>query len=125
MNSNCHPKSGRHAIVKAIESHGVQVDSYGGCGSLGRVQDKLGTFHKYRFCVAMENSIRLDYVTEKIWHALEAGCVPIYYGSSNIKEIIPDPNAILLYDDYEKDPVKLAEAIQKLMQDDDAYAKKM
>ena len=67
----------------------------------------------------------MDYVTEKIWDAFKAGCVPIYYGSSNIKEIIPDPNAILLYDDYGMDAKKLAEAIKELMEDDDAYAKKM
>jgi hypothetical protein len=30
----------------------------------------------------MENSIRLDYITEKVWDALAAGCVPIYMGSS-------------------------------------------
>jgi hypothetical protein len=29
---------------------------------------------------AMENSISEDYVTEKVWDALVAGCVPIYYG---------------------------------------------
>jgi hypothetical protein len=28
---------------------------------------------RYKFCVAMENSISVDYVTEKIWDALSAG----------------------------------------------------
>ena len=32
----------------------------------------------------MENSVSRDYVTEKLWHAYEGGCVPIYYGAPNI-----------------------------------------
>ncbi len=31
-----------------------------------------------------ENSNTVDYVTEKIWHALQSGCVPIYWGAPNI-----------------------------------------
>ena len=32
----------------------------------------------------MENSIRYDYLTEKIWDALLAGCVPIYMGTPDV-----------------------------------------
>lgn len=51
---------------------------------------------RYKFCVAMENSIRQDYMTEKMWDALAAGCIPIYLGSKNAAKIIPDPNSIIM-----------------------------
>jgi hypothetical protein len=51
---------------------------------------------KYKFCVAMENSIRQDYMTETLWDGLMAGCIPIYMGSSNAPQIIPDPNSVIV-----------------------------
>lgn len=51
---------------------------------------------RYKFCVAMENSIRQDYMTEKMWDALAAGCVPIYLGSSNAPQIIPDSSGVVM-----------------------------
>jgi hypothetical protein len=51
---------------------------------------------RYKFCVAMENSIRQDYMTEKMWDALAAGCIPIYMGSSNAQHIVPDPNSFIV-----------------------------
>jgi hypothetical protein len=44
----------------------------------------------------MENSVRQDYMTEKMWDALAAGCIPIYLGSSNAPHIIPDPNSVIM-----------------------------
>lgn len=35
---------------------------------------------RYKFCIAIENSISPDYVSEKIWHGLTAGCIPVYLG---------------------------------------------
>jgi len=40
---------------------------------------------RYKFCIAIENSLAMDYVTEKVYDALAAGCVPIYYGAPNIR----------------------------------------
>ncbi len=37
----------------------------------------------------MENSLEKDYVTEKIWDALEAGCIPVYMGPLNIRTFLP------------------------------------
>ena len=52
------------------------------------------------FCIAIENSIDVDYITEKLWEAFSAGCIPIYYGSPNIKEILPHPKSVVVYDDF-------------------------
>jgi len=51
----------------------------GGNRSLAVGESKMGVFRRYRFCFAIENSIAHDYVSEKLWDAFAAGCVPIYY----------------------------------------------
>ncbi len=44
-----------------------------------------------------ENSIATDYVTEKLYDAFVAGCVPVYYGAPNIEDLLPDPDSIIDY----------------------------
>lgn len=44
----------------------------------------------FKFNICPENSNSFGYVTEKIFHAIDAGCVPIYWGSNNI----PEPGVI-------------------------------
>jgi hypothetical protein len=51
---------------------------------------------RYKFCVAMESSIHQDYMTENMWDALAAGCIPIYLGSSNAQHIVPDPTSFIV-----------------------------
>lgn len=46
----------------------------------------------------MENSLRHDYVTEKMWDGLAAGCVPIYMGSASARQFAPDGRALIIYD---------------------------
>ena len=47
---------------------------------------KVDWFKRYRVCVAMENSNAVDYVSEKLWDAFAAGCVPIYLGAPNAEQ---------------------------------------
>jgi hypothetical protein len=47
---------------------------------------------------AMENSAARDYVSEKLYDAFTAGCVPLYMGAPNVNEYIPSPSAIINYD---------------------------
>ena len=39
----------------------------------------MDVFRRYRFCIAIENTVAHDYITEKLWDAFAAGCVPVYY----------------------------------------------
>lgn len=44
----------------------------------------------YKFAICFENSKNYTgWVTEKIFHCFFAGCIPVYYGASNITNIIP------------------------------------
>jgi hypothetical protein len=55
----------------------------------GIVDDKLACMAKYKYAFCFENSCENDYVTEKIFDAFSAGCVPIYLGAPNIDQYIP------------------------------------
>ncbi len=57
----------------------------------GKVVSKLETFQKYRFSICYENVRDISgYITEKIFDSFFAGCVPVYWGASNISTHIPD-----------------------------------
>ena len=53
------------------------------------VKGKHRTLLDYRFCLAYENSVERDYISEKLFDCFYAGCVPIYFGAPNITDYIP------------------------------------
>lgn len=56
----------------------------------GEIPNKLDVLKNYRFAFCYENIRDLNgYVTEKIFDCFAAGCVPIYWGASNIDHYIP------------------------------------
>lgn len=53
-------------------------------------EEKIRTLQNYRFCICFENTVGLQgYITEKIFSCFAAGCIPIYWGPSNIENYIP------------------------------------
>jgi hypothetical protein len=48
--------------------------------------DKIRFLENYKYVIALENSDTNGYVTEKIFDAYLAGCIPIYWGSNNSPE---------------------------------------
>lgn len=62
-----------------------------------------------------ENSDTPWYVTEKVWNALSTGAVPVYYGTSDVKELLP-PNSVIVATDYASTE-ELAEAIVQTAHD--------
>ncbi|KAH9588860.1 Glycosyl transferase family 10 [Trypanosoma melophagium] len=76
------------------------VHSYGACARnqrippdcaaiAGRYPQKLCVFRKYKYAMALENSREKDYVTEKVYHALLSGAIPLYWGAPNIDDFLP------------------------------------
>lgn len=61
---------------------------------LGR-ETKLATLGRYHFNLALENALDPDYVSEKWFDCLVAGCVPVYRGAPNIAEFAPSPGCYL------------------------------
>jgi len=51
---------------------------------------KLAILKGFRFNIAIENTLWKYYVSEKIWHSIKAGSLPIYWGNdSSIYETFP------------------------------------
>jgi alpha(1,3/1,4) fucosyltransferase len=48
--------------------------------------NKYDFIRQYKFNICPENSNASGYVTEKVFQAIEAGCIPIYWGADNYSE---------------------------------------
>ncbi|CAF3922440.1 unnamed protein product [Rotaria sordida] len=65
-------------------------------GSYNWEAGKLTLSSEYLFTIAIENSLGYDYITEKLWHPLVAGSVPIYLGAPNVEDWLPcETNCII------------------------------
>lgn len=71
----------------------------------GRIDDKSKCYHQYRYAICYENIEGLrGYITEKILDCLVSGIVPIYAGSKDVADYVPENCFIKLRDfsDYDK-----------------------
>ena len=86
-------KSHRLEYIQELMKY-IKVDSYGKIFNNKKLENdtgqksksKLELYRNYKFVIAFENSIEIDYVTEKFFDPLSVCSVPIYYGAPNIKE---------------------------------------
>lgn len=128
---SCNPPSDRDSYIYELMRY-IDVDSYGKCLNNKKLPDKLHGisemlsegfikfFQRYKFILAFENARCDDYMTEKLFRTLNIGVIPIYMGSPNVKEWLPDPNLIIMVDDFES-PAKLAEYIKRVDSDSSLY----
>ncbi len=97
---SAHPNelySERSRVIQFYESqHSDEFDLYGkwwpnNCKVYkGQIARKVDFLKLYKFAYAYENIKGVPgYVTEKIFDCFHAGCVPVYYGASNIALSIP------------------------------------
>jgi len=80
----------RHAMCKAIKN----IDYYGSKFSWIKTKD-IG-MKDYMFSVAIENSAVPNYFTEKIIDCFLCGCVPIYWGCTNIEKFF-NPKGLIRF----------------------------
>jgi len=128
IQSNCGAKSGRDAILKRLQAQGIVLEARGACMNnaplVPRGESKTDAMKHYKFCATFENSLVPDYVSEKLWDGMSAGCLPIYYGAPNIQEHLPAANSIVDY--LALGSVEaLAAELKRLMADERAYNEKM
>ncbi|ODM97469.1 Alpha-(1,3)-fucosyltransferase C, partial [Orchesella cincta] len=126
--ANCRfPPSGRNKFVEELAKHGITVDIYGRCGNRtceGIFQGnncfpRLG--NEYKFYMSLENSLCLDYITEKPAHGWENGMIPIIWALGK-KELAAPPGSYI--DALEFNSTKeLAERIKYLDKNPKEYFK--
>jgi hypothetical protein len=83
-------------------------------------ETKRAVIAPYKFCIGFENSIAVDYVTEKFFDPILAGTVPVYLGAPNIDAFAPGEKSFINVSDY-SGPRELADHLHHLDQDDEAY----
>ncbi len=91
-------------LVGHVDSAGryknnVGGDIFAGLGGGGGEEKKVRFLENYRWNITYENSMGEGYVTEKLFHAKVAGCVPIYWGDADaVKEDFDERGFIIAND---------------------------
>jgi hypothetical protein len=95
---NCNSKNNREHIVTRLIKLGIRIDSMSSC--LHNFEkppgndDKVRIMKYYKFHAAFENGNIIDYITEKVYLALKAGTIPIYFGAPNVDSFVPEGSII-------------------------------
>lgn len=87
----------RRIFLEALSAKVPQFDLYGRYGKTirdissyrGYSAVKFQTIADYKYSLVIENSNEDWYISEKIFDALMCGCMPIYYGTDKIFDLIP------------------------------------
>ena len=120
--SHCNTQSKRRQYVRHLEKY-MDVDIYGRCGKLecnkSNTQCSNMLNHTYKFYLSFENSLCNEYVTEKLWNAIESDVVPIVMGAYNYSELLP-PNSYIDIKDFAS-PKELANYLSILDKNDTLY----
>lgn len=75
-------------------------------------------FRHYKYCLSMENVQRDGYMTEKLLNAYLGGCLPVYYGTTEVFDIF-NPNSFVFFD--VENPGPALDLLVKLESNDTLY----
>ena len=94
--SHCETRNYREIFARSLQKY-IAIDVYGACGNLScptgqSCHDYLAG--NYKFYLAFENSLCLDYVSEKMWDHLERDILPISFAWINNTATLP-PNSYI------------------------------
>eukprot|EP00934_Nitzschia_sp_Nitz4_P000176 Nitzschia sp. Nitz4//scaffold45_size130396//117407//119422//NITZ4_003472-RA/size130396-processed-gene-0.232-mRNA-1//-1//CDS//3329552467//176//frame0 len=123
--NNCDSVNNREDTVLGLISAGLRVDSLSGCLHNAEpppgvdMSNKTSVIREYLFHLSFENQCSQDYITEKLWGALEAGTLPVYFGAPNAKEHVP-PHSVVFVNDFPSTQ-ELADYLVKLTNDKELY----
>ena len=113
----------RLAFLQQVQHSFVDVDVYGRdlpdwCDNGGKLNNKLHGVAPYYYNLAIENYADNDwYVSEKLWDALLAWCLPIYYGGPAVDKLLP-PGSFLRLPSMDEKGLKY---IQEVIATPDAW----
>ena len=119
-----------------LKSRGLVFDSYGACDhnrdpgfplavwDTTMYNQKLALLSGYTFDLALENSF-IDpwWNTERLYHGLLVGTIPIYGGHETVYQLIPHKDSIIYVNSFGGDFDKLADYIKNVSVDPQLKAK--
>ncbi|CAG9810435.1 unnamed protein product [Chironomus riparius] len=123
--SRCGAFSNRDNLVKQLQQY-IDVDVYGKCGLLKCPRDNQNQCLEmlnttYKFYLALENSICVDYITEKTFLNMQNFIIPIVYnGVTDMHDFLP-PHSFININDY-KSIEELANYLKFLDENPQEYA---
>jgi len=118
--SNCGAKNRRLDVVRSLKKENISFASYGQClRNAHTTDDKIETSKKHLFMFAFENSNCVDYVTEKVFHALMAGTVPVYMGTKSVLRSVPGHS--MIHVDHFQTHSSLSKYLHYLANNETAY----
>lgn len=132
----CRTRSDRDQLAKALIIRGVRVAGFGYCArdlpgaeypvlpqggrfNADGVKEKMELLPRFKFYFAFENCLCEDYVSEKVWQALVAGSVPVFWGDPSWRSF-PE-NSVIYSTDFETLD-DLAAHLQAVAADEKLYA---
>ena len=132
VQSHCDVASDRDRYVTELMKY-INVDSIGKCVNNRDIPNDLNDpvhsmeskefldlISKYKFHISFENALCKDYMTEKLYRTFHVGSVPIYRGSENVHDWIPNNGSIIMTNNFTS--VKdLADFTKMLDRDDNLY----
>ena len=116
---HCHLKSSFQK-KKELQKY-ISVDVFGRCGSMKCPKDRCDEHlsNNYMFYLSFENSLCVDYVTEKFFNILQDNILPVVLGGANYSQIAP-PKSYINVKDF-KNPNHLAHYLNYLIENHTAY----
>lgn len=101
--SHCNTFSGRDEFVRKLQEF-IDVDVFGKCGNLScpksskECGEMLDTH--YKFYLSFENTLCIDYLTEKLYNAIKHNVIPVIFSGAEISHFLP-PKSYINADDFE------------------------
>ena len=124
--SNPFDLSGRNAYVRELLRR-IKIASYGrvfptmpNAGTITTRDARLAIAARHKFTLAFENTIAVDYVTDKLFDVWIAGSVPVYLGAPNVADFAPAPHSLIDVSDF-GGPRELAQYLDYLDRHEDEY----
>ncbi len=115
------------SLYKKVDSYGKYKNNMADKKILKRLSEqKHETLLKYKFNICFENSSYPGYLTEKLFDAFFAGCIPIYWGDTSLNDVkacteyIINPKSYINAHDFDTLD-ELVEEVKRIDRDDKIY----
>lgn len=100
-----HSPEHRDTFFKALKALDETVDGLGNANRTKNIKlegswwDLSDTYKDYKFGFAMESVNEIGYISEKIMNVYRGGAIPLYWGTSKVKDIF-HPDSFIYLNDY-------------------------
>jgi alpha-1,3-fucosyltransferase len=125
VSNNGSTPSNRMKLVKKLQDYGIEVDIYGKAGNLSLPKNAANESklldENYKFYFSFENSLCVDYVTEKLFKVMNSFVIPVVYSGADLSRFAP-PKSYIDANSF-KSAKKLAKYLKFLAANPNEYIK--